>query len=366
MLNFILSLLIAFWGTYFATKFLKHMAIHYELVDKPGDRKTHRGNIPLVGGISVYIGFLLSLTVIPQGSTLPLHYFFTATGILVVVGMLDDKYNLRVRVRMFCELVAASTMMFAANEQIGCLGNLFALGDICLGWIAVPFTYLAILGAINAFNMVDGIDGLIGGLALNTVFALVILFFKAGWFYESWICLAFISALLPFLLFNLTNTNHSRLKKVFMGDAGSMFIGMSVVWMLSLGTQGSDPAFRPVTALWIVAIPLIDMTGVILRRIKNGKSAFRPDRDHLHHIFMNAGFSPKQALVFITGFSLLISAVGIIMDWLAVPEIISFTLFMLMFFIYLFSVKHVHHSIKMLERAQPIVKLRYVLKILYK
>lgn len=363
MINFILSLLIAFWGTYFATKFLKRMAIYYALVDKPGDRKKHRGNIPLVGGISVYIGFILSLTMIGQGSILPLHYFFTATGILLVVGMLDDKYNLRVRVRIFCEFIAASIMMFAANDQIACLGDLFALGDICLGWFAVPFTCLAILGAINAFNMVDGIDGLVGGLALNTVFALAILFLKARWFYESWICLALVSALLPFLLFNLTNTSNSRLIKVFMGDAGSMFIGMSVVWMLSIGTQGNAPAFKPVTALWIIAIPLIDMTGVIIRRIKKGQSAFKPDRDHLHHIFMNAGFSSKQSLIFITGFSLLISAIGIVMDWLGVPEVVSFALFLLLFVIYLCSIKHVRHSIKILELSQSIVKLRTADKI---
>jgi UDP-GlcNAc:undecaprenyl-phosphate GlcNAc-1-phosphate transferase len=356
MIYFIVSLLIAFWGTYISIKMLKPIAIKYKLVDKPNMRKCHKGSVPLVGGAAVYIGFFLSLVVMEQKNLIPLKYFMVATGGILLIGVIDDKYDLSVRLKMFCQLIAASVMMFAEHEQLRYLGNLFALGDIYLGWFSVPFTYLAILGAINAFNMVDGIDGLIGGLSLNTVFSLALLFSFTGRFCESWICLSLITALLPFLLFNLTSTNHPRLKKIFMGDAGSMFLGLTIIWMLSIGTQGQNPAFRPVTALWIIAIPLIDMTGVVIRRKQNGKSPFKPDRDHLHHIFMDAGFTSRQTLLFITVLSLIFSTIGIALERMAIAEVIAFIMFLMLFVLYLLAIKYVHHSIKLLKWIRPIIE----------
>ena len=168
MFYFIASLLIAFWGTYISIKLLKPIAIKYQFVDKPDERKCHNGTVPLIGGVAIYIGFFLSMIVMDENNAVPLKHFIVATGVILLVGLMDDKYNLSVRFRMVCQLMAASVMMFAANEKLECLGNLFAQGDVCLGWFSVPFTYLAILGAINAFNMADGIDGLMGGVTLNT------------------------------------------------------------------------------------------------------------------------------------------------------------------------------------------------------
>jgi UDP-GlcNAc:undecaprenyl-phosphate/decaprenyl-phosphate GlcNAc-1-phosphate transferase len=356
MLNFIASLLIAFWGTYISIKLLKPIAIKYQFVDKPDERKCHNGMVPLIGGVAIYIGFLLSMIVMDSNNAISLKHFIIATGGILIVGIMDDKYNLSVRFRMVCQLLAASVMMFAANEKLEYLGNLFALGDVYLDWFSVPFTYLAILGAINAFNMADGIDGLMGGLTLNTMLFLTFFFSFAGRFYESWICLSLITTLCAFMLFNLTSFDNPKLTKVFMGDAGSMFLGFSIVWMLSIGTQGEDPAFRPVTALWIIAIPLMDMVGVMIRRQRNGKSPFKPDRDHLHHIFMKAGFTPRQSLLSITTLSFLISAIGFALEFMAAPEIISLTLFLMLFGLYLFALKHIQGSVKILEKVKSIIK----------
>ncbi len=366
MTTFILSLLISFWGTFISIKLLKPLAIKCRLVDKPNERKIHIGEIPLIGGVSVYFGFFMSLILMEQKNTISLKYFMIATGVMLLIGLLDDKYNLSVRFRMFCQLIAASIMMFSENLKIDYLGNILFFGTIQLDWFAVPFTYLAIIGAINMFNMVDGIDGLIGGLTLSTVLSLAFLFLLDGQFCQSWICLTLITALFPFLLFNLTNTDHPKLKKIFMGDAGSMFLGFSVVWLLAIGTQGTEASFKPVTALWIISIPLMDMAGVIIRRRKNGKSPFKPDRDHLHHIFMNAGFTSRQTLLFITGLSLLISAVGIFLERAEIPEIISFVLFLLVFGSYLFLVKRVRYSIRVLKLIKPIIEFnQYIFKGLF-
>ncbi len=176
---------------------------------------------------------------------------------------------------------------------------MFGLGDVNLGFIGIFFTYFAIVVAINAFNMIDGIDGLIGCLSLNTFTSIAILFLMSGNTEYVSYPLIIAAAILPYLMYNL-GIFKSETKKIFMGDAGSMFIGLSVIWLLCMGTQGDDTSFRPVTALWVCAIPLMDMLAIVVRRVRNGKSPFKPDRDHLHHILQRVGFNPRQTLIIIS------------------------------------------------------------------
>jgi UDP-GlcNAc:undecaprenyl-phosphate GlcNAc-1-phosphate transferase len=119
-----------------------------------------------------------------------------------------------------------------------------------------------------------------------------------------------------------------------MGDAGSMFIGLSVIWLLSMGTQGESASFKPVTALWICAVPLMDMLAIVMRRYRKGKSPFKPDRDHLHHILQRAGLSSRQTLIAISVFSVLMSIIGLLGEYFQVPESISLILFVLVFVLY--------------------------------
>jgi UDP-GlcNAc:undecaprenyl-phosphate GlcNAc-1-phosphate transferase len=126
-----------------------------------------------------------------------------------------------------------------------------------------------------------------------------------------------------------------------MGDAGSMFLGLTVVWLLTIGSQGENPAFRPVTALWLVAIPLMDMASIMNRRIKKGQSPFLADREHLHHIFMRAGFSAREALLIITCFSIFLSAIGIVGEIYEIAEHIMFLGFLIIYFIYSISIQHI-------------------------
>jgi UDP-GlcNAc:undecaprenyl-phosphate GlcNAc-1-phosphate transferase len=119
-----------------------------------------------------------------------------------------------------------------------------------------------------------------------------------------------------------------------MGDAGSMFVGLSVIWLLTMGTQGEQASFSPVTALWICAIPLMDMLAIVVRRYKNGKSPFKPDRDHLHHILQRAGLSPKRALVAISSVAVVMSSIGLAGEYFNVAESFMLISFLAMFTIY--------------------------------
>ena len=135
-----------------------------------------------------------------------------------------------------------------------------------------------------------------------------------------------------------------------MGDAGSMFIGLSVIWFLMICTQGEKITFRPVTALWIIAIPLMDMMAIILRRVRKGQSPFSADRDHLHHIFMRLGFSSRAALRCIVVTSVFMSMLGILGEILAVPDVIMLALFIILFIVYSQSLQHCWKVARFLRR----------------
>lgn len=322
---------------FLAIKFFKPVAIEMGLVDKPSERKHHTGNIPLIGGISIFLAVLFaSLVWLP--STLELRMYLIASAMMVFIGALDDKYDLRVRIRIVGQIIVASLMIYGAGGYISNLGNIFGSGDITLGPMGILFTYLAIIVVINAYNMIDGIDGLIGSLSINTFTSIAILFIMSGQTNYLSYPLILATATIPYLMYNLGLLKKDT-KKIFMGDAGSMFVGLSVVWLLTMGTQGEQASFRPVTALWICAIPLMDMLAIVVRRYKKGKSPFKPDRDHLHHIFQRKGFSSQQTLVIISCVAVAFSAIGIAGEYFNIAESIMLLGFLALFCLYNLTVR---------------------------
>jgi UDP-GlcNAc:undecaprenyl-phosphate GlcNAc-1-phosphate transferase len=328
----IIAALTSFCFAFIAIKVFKPIAIDVGLVDKPNARKHHDGQVPLIGGISIFAA-VLAASLIWLPNTLELRMYLVASAMMVFIGALDDKFDLKVRIRIVGQIIIASLMIYGVGGYISNLGNLFSFGDIELGPIGIVFTYFAIIVVINAYNMVDGIDGLIGSLSLNTFTAIAILFLISGNTSYLSYPLILATATLPYLIFNL-GFFKSYSKKIFMGDAGSMFIGLSVIWLLTIGTQGESASFRPVTALWICAIPLMDMLAIVMRRYRKGKSPFKPDRDHLHHILQRAGLSSRQTLVVISIASALMSILGVLGEYFQVAESIELALFVLMFILY--------------------------------
>lgn len=328
----IIAAFTAFLSAFMAIKIFKPLAIDVGLVDKPNARKHHKGQIPLIGGISIFTAVLAaSLLWLPN--TLELRMYLIASAMMVFIGALDDKYDLKVRIRIIGQIIIASLMIYGVGGYISNLGDLFGFGNVNLGPFGIVFTYVAIIVVINAYNMVDGIDGLVGSLSLNTFTAIALLFLMSGNHGYLSYPLILATATLPYLMFNL-GFFKKYTKKIFMGDAGSMFIGLSVIWLLSMGTQGENASFRPVTALWICAVPLMDMLAIVIRRYRKGKSPFKPDRDHLHHILQRAGLSSRQALIAISVFSVLMSTIGLLGEYFQVPESIELILFVLVFVLY--------------------------------
>lgn len=329
-----------------------------ELVDKPNERKQHQGAVPLVGGISICLSIVYFLYNNPDFFPHSSLYALSIV-ILVAIGVVDDKYDISVKFRMSVQAGLAIIVMSLTNLQLIHLGNMFGFGYMILpSIIGQIITVLAVIGAINAFNMVDGIDGLLGGLAIVTFATLGLLFKFNGMHNYAYLCLVFVVVILPYILFNLGGFGRTR--KVFMGDAGSMLIGFTVIWLLLAATQSLDnsPAMRPVTALWLIALPLMDMVAIMFRRVRRGDSPFKPDREHLHHIFQRIGFNSTKTLLAICSLSLLGAAIGVFGEILNVPESVMFYLFILVFAIYATALSYIWKITKKLRSVRRLVRIK--------
>ena len=310
------------------------------LVDTPCERKTHKGSVPLIGGLSIYIAFTITC-VFSLDLTPFLKLFLISGGLMVFIGVLDDKYALSVRSRIIGQVLISSILVLGVGVYIDSLGNIFYFFHLDLGKFGVLFTFIAILASINAFNMIDGIDGLLGATAIVSFVSLLI-FAAIG----SHILLLSLSGLMVVCLacympFNLGILKKKH-KKIFMGDAGSMFIGFAVIVfsIIALGKNTEDSLLRPVTVLYILALPLMDMTSIMFRRIRKGQSPFKADREHIHHIFLRAGLTDRQALVFLLVVSTAIMLIGVVSELYKVPELVMLLIFLVLFLLYNCMIVH--------------------------
>lgn len=331
MISMELALTLAFMISLLAIHVISPIAARIGLVDVPCGRKHHIGDVPLVGGIAVFIGVLTSATLLFNQSPI-LNLYLISCALIVFLGAIDDFKELSVEVRIVGQVIVSSILVYGANVSIDSFGNILGFGVIELGWIGMPLTILAVIACINAFNMMDGIDGLAGFLSLNSFFALSVLMLMSG---DKFAVLPLLVAfaILPYLAFNLGLIG-GQSKKIFMGDAGSMFVGLSIIWMLLIGSQGDTPTFNPVTSLWLIAIPFWDMCAITLRRIISGRSPFLPDRQHLHHILLTLNLSPQRSLLVITLLSIACSAFGVLSEMYEISEAIIFGSYLCCFITY--------------------------------
>lgn len=337
---------IAIIAAFVAIKVLRPIAIYFNLVDIPNARKQHQGHIPLIGGLSIYTGVLVAIL-----ATFPIHdklFYLMASGSLILMaGLIDDLKELGVWVRVLIQTLACVIMIKGAGIYVDDLGSMFALigiNNLQLGALGIPFTIFAVIGLVNAINMSDGIDGLTGSLALVAIIGIFGFQTISGNYRLFDFLLIMGAALIPYLLTNLRIISK---RKIFLGDAGSMFIGFILAWVLIELSQGqgtSRQAIQPVNVIWCVAIPVIDTLVVIIKRLKAGRSPFSPDRAHFHHVLLDMGYSPRQALGIILILALAIAALGWLIEMFY--PVLALPLFAILAFNYIYWVRHIgwHHG----------------------
>lgn len=327
-INLIFILLASSLITLVSIIFLLPIARKFGLVDSPSDRKFHLGKVPLIGGLSIFIGVFVSVFESLTDNNIFLIYMASSFFILIL-GLIDDCHPLSPKIRLIVQTVVILITLELTGLKFGTLGHSFGLKtQIDLGFFAYPITVLGILLVTNAFNLMDGSDGVTAILAMVALFGInliEILSFNNNF---NPLNLAIIGSLIPFLNFNLIKSKN----KIFLGDSGSLFLGYTVAFLLLYETQ-INKNISPPFALWIVAIPIFDVCAVIIYRFKNSSSLLSPDRSHLHHFMQRLGFNNIKVILSIFGLSSLCILLGLLIN--SQLRSLSFPIFLLFLFLYI-------------------------------
>jgi UDP-GlcNAc:undecaprenyl-phosphate GlcNAc-1-phosphate transferase len=281
----------------------------------------------VVGGIAIWIAFTISLLFV--GMTSKLIYLVIASGMLISVGATDDVTDLSPGWRLVLHIVAGLIMCLLAGVVVQSLGDLFIPGiELTLGMLAIPFTVFAVVALINAANMCDGLDGHCGTQVIIPLAGLAILTGIKGDQEHFLPLIALCGCLLGFLYFNLRAPWRSK-ATVFLGDAGSNFLGFILAWFLIDISQGEHALLAPVAVLWFAILLTYDTVEVVTRRLVRRKSPFQPSREHLHHVFLLAGFSVSETVLTMGAITLLGVLIGIATTFVDIPDSAQFGAFIL-------------------------------------
>lgn len=297
--NYGLPMLYTLLETTIAIVVLTQVAFGIGLVDQPSPRKKHVGEVPLVGGLGIFFG--AGFTLLLHGTIdYALAVILVGSCLFLMIGVFDDAFDLSATTKLFFEVIVSSSVAYMSGLYITNMGQLpDAMPLIQFGVMSVPITVILVVCLSNSFNLMDGVDGLAGGLGIIAIMGLLI--FGVGDDSEALtvLLLSLTSALIAFLMFNLSEATKF---KVFLGDGGSLFLGYTIVWAAIYSTK-SNPSFQLNWILWCFAMPVFDTFAVMTLRLRAGEGVFVADRRHIHHLLLDFGISKLQAV-----FSILVSA----------------------------------------------------------
>ncbi len=329
---------------------LRPMAVGLNLVDRPGGRKKHVGDIPIIGGIAMFLGATAGLLIVPN---IEFHYLylFVASFLLVFIGLIDDRYVVPASVRMIAQLAAVLIMVYGGGLIMRDIGDPLFIGRIQLGPFALVATALIFMTVINAFNLIDGLDGLAGSMAFVAFLAIA----ATSEIGSTMFAVAGVAgaAVVGYLIFNFP-IGRERTYRAFMGDSGSTFLGIIIVWLTVSICQGPQRAISPVTGLWFAALPLFDLFTCFVRRIASGKSPLSSGRDHFHHTLKKAGMDVRQVLGVLVLLQLIYAGFGIGGHLGGLSESIMFTAWAVAGIGQRWVIRSVARAYRHLNRGKPV------------
>jgi len=320
-----IALLLIFAATLAFTFVLAKVAPKLGLIAQPGEHRVHQNATPMVGGIAIFLGLVLGLILI-DGS---FSRLLPSLLIMCVVGLLDDRYKLPSWCRFIAQGLAAYLIISLCNIQLLDLGMLFdSTGRVLLNrYWSIGLTIFACIGVINAINMSDGLDGLAGALVFIVLLSLLFM----GHLSASLILIS-LASVAGFLFWNIRVGRSAA--KAFMGDAGSTMLGLLLATLLIQFSQ-AEKGMYPVTALWLLALPLIDAVAVLIVRPLRGRSPFSADRMHYHHQLLDRGWSVNVVLLVSCSLQLMFIAIGVSLLHFRSAEHLQLYAFLTLFGLYL-------------------------------
>lgn len=320
--------LIALFSSMVMVPFLARWALDTGTLDTPDARKVHTKAIPRIGGVAICMGWLFSMLVYVD-MTREVRGILAGTLIIFFTGLVDDLCGLSPKRKFTGQIAACVVTMFVGHIHITTLGNIFGGGPILLSpWLGIPFTLLTVAGVVNAFNLMDGLDGLAGGISVIALTAFMILGYQSNNLMIMALCASLLGAILGFLKYNLYPA------RVFMGDTGSLVVGFVIAFLAILITQSPGSSVAPIIPVLILGLPIVDTLRVMVARIAQRRSPFSPDRTHLHHNFLDLGLKHRYTVIVIYGLSIFWATFAILArSWNDWQLLASFALLMTLFYL---------------------------------
>lgn len=332
----IILFLTALLGTMICIRSVIAVAREKHLFDEPSEeRKIHIYKTPNLGGVGIYCAFLFAITLVIPSNTLSfLNSFIAASLIIFAIGLKDDLVGLGPTKKFLAQIAAAGIIAFLGDIRFTSFHGLFGVGDISYP-LSILITILINIFIYNAINLIDGIDGLAGSLGLLGSITFAVCFYLAGSTGDCLLAIAFAGSLIGFLYYNITPA------KTFMGDTGSLFIGfmLSLFCVRFVELNKSPVALftaAPAIALAIIIIPVVDTVRVFMFRVLRGRSPFVADSNHLHHRFINMGFSHLLTTAILVATNAIFIAAALLLQSIGNAQLISFLIFLAIMINFLF------------------------------
>lgn len=306
---------------------IKRIAFHVNALDIPNERKIHKKPMPRLGGLGIFAGFLLGYMLFGNHTYL-MNSVLISSFVLLVTGMIDDIKPLRARYKLIGQFIASLIVVVYGGLLLRDV-SFFGL-YINFGWFAYVVTVFFILGCINCMNFIDGLDGLAGGI--SAIFFLtigIIGVIKGEFALATTLTLIMFGSTVGFLFHNFNPA------KIFMGDSGSMFLGLMIAVITLLGFKGTMMS-AIIIPLFILVVPILDTTFAIIRRKLKGESISTPDKAHIHHQLLKKNYSQRKTVLTIYLITILFSIASVI--YTLYSQLIGMIIYGLLMFIFIYLV----------------------------
>jgi UDP-GlcNAc:undecaprenyl-phosphate GlcNAc-1-phosphate transferase len=284
------TLIVCFVISILITPLIKRLAVVIGATDKPNQRKVHQSTMPRLGGLAIFISFIVGMLVLHPINPASMAILL-GTSIIIITGILDDLYELPAKYKMIGQLIAAISVVYLADLQVVFINLPFG-GQLELGYLSIPFTILWIVGITNAINLIDGLDGLAAGvssIALVTISGMALI---QGNLFVVAVGTIVLMGTLGFLFYNFHPAS------IFMGDTGALFLGF-IISVLSLLGFKNVTFISLIIPVIILGVPISDTFFAIMRRIINKQPLSAPDKSHLHHCLLRLGYTHRQTVLLI-------------------------------------------------------------------
>ncbi len=325
--HYVLIFAITFAITFVITPLVRRFAIRRGLVDRPGGRKVHERPIPRLGGVAIFAGVAIAIslqiagelrlgwggTLVDDGS-IELRTLGVLVGMTIIflVGLWDDLANLSPGMKLAGQVLAAGVVV-ASGLRIEYVGDPLGGGLIGLGLVSIPITMLYIVGFTNVINLIDGLDGLAAGVSAIAATSLLVLAAQGNRLDAAALAAAVIGACIAFLRFNFNPAS------IFMGDSGALFLGFTLATISLMGVMKSTATIALAVPLLIVGVPIFDTASAIIRRLLHQRPIQEADKGHIHHRLLGRGFNQRQTVLIIYVWCIALAVGGYAVRWAAGP-----------------------------------------------